>query len=528
MNPNTEILQFKIRSAATDLFSKQGFDHVTMAQIAQALDIDEQELYRHYGSKFDIVLQLYQCINADWQIAVGNIETEKLHERFEAAMLLKLKLMDPYCDALAGMMGYLLRNDKVGVGSPRTAYIRQQGLATIRQVIEGATDAKRLKKKVESLPAALYLLHWTLLLLHVQGGDLQESAGSVAMAARMLKKAKDTSFLLPFFPFIKDLGQWATRFVGDTASDVHAVSAAILKQIFQHRKLIAPAHDCETGACKACINLHINKVEHFVAAGKPIHFVLPAFPAKSPNPQKTLGKLPDLGEEIALLTLQGLCDEIKAIYPPGAHVTICSDGRIFSELVEVSDADITAYVAHLRGMIAAAGIEQVEILNLEELLPGYDFDAARAHVLGVYAEPIEDLHARLKTSEAFVHLFNGIHRFIVEDRLVLHPELSASKNKELSKSIALQVIQHSNAWTRFLAQIYPEALRLSIHPYHPHSDKIGVQLTRATDNWLTPWHGVIVLGDDGYTLMKRKQALEMGAQPVARDGRDDHFTTLNK
>jgi pyoverdine/dityrosine biosynthesis protein Dit1 len=63
----------------------------------------------------------------------------------------------------------------------------------------------------------------------------------------------------------------------------------------------------------------------------PIRMILPAFPAKSPNRKgKVLGALPDLGEEIALQCLQGLCDNIRQIYKPGAEVFIASDGLVYN------------------------------------------------------------------------------------------------------------------------------------------------------------------------------------------------------
>ena len=40
------------------------------------------------------------------------------------------------------------------------------------------------------------------------------------------------------------------------------------------------------------------RVREAVTAGEPIRLVLPAFPAKSANPQKTLGPLPDLGMRV--------------------------------------------------------------------------------------------------------------------------------------------------------------------------------------------------------------------------------------
>lgn len=58
---------------------------------------------------------------------------------------------------------------------------------------------------------------------------------------------------------------------------------------------------------------------------------LPAFPFKSPNTQsKVLGRLPDKGEEFAMAHLNGLCLAVKDIYPPGAKLTIVSDGLVYN------------------------------------------------------------------------------------------------------------------------------------------------------------------------------------------------------
>ena len=48
--------------------------------------------------------------------------------------------------------------------------------------------------------------------------------------------------------------------------------------------------------------------------GQAVEFVLPAFPAKSPNRKKTVGILPDKGEELALEYLTGLARKIKSFY----------------------------------------------------------------------------------------------------------------------------------------------------------------------------------------------------------------------
>lgn len=62
-----------------------------------------------------------------------------------------------------------------------------------------------------------------------------------------------------------------------------------------------------------------------------IRMILPAFPFKSPNSRdKVLGVLPDLGEELALHHLNGLCENIARVYSPGADVHISSDGLVYS------------------------------------------------------------------------------------------------------------------------------------------------------------------------------------------------------
>lgn len=68
-----------------------------------------------------------------------------------------------------------------------------------------------------------------------------------------------------------------------------------------------------------------------VKAGVEVPMCLPAFPFKSPNSvSKVLGKLPDRAEELALSHLNGICAAIKDIYPPGAMLTIISDGLVYN------------------------------------------------------------------------------------------------------------------------------------------------------------------------------------------------------
>ena len=68
-----------------------------------------------------------------------------------------------------------------------------------------------------------------------------------------------------------------------------------------------------------------------VSRSEPVKMLLPGFPFKSPNSRdKVLSNLPDLGEELALKHLNGLCENIKAVYEHGAEVHITSDGLVYN------------------------------------------------------------------------------------------------------------------------------------------------------------------------------------------------------
>lgn len=520
----TDTLQYKICQAAVALFTSHGFENVSISEIAGAASVTEATLFRYFGHKQDIILFLYYCINSDWQHYVSELPKGKLAERFRLAAVRKIELMQPYAPFLSSILPALLQDKAVAVQGVHTTHIRAIGLQTFDTIIQGATDAKGLQKRVAELPSLLFMMHWGLMFLDLQIRDADKTKDTINMMSRMIQRVNDLSILVRLLPFINELSSWSGKIAAHDALPAQQINTDILQIIFKNRKLINGANACIENKCEDCIRQHRLSVDFFTSQQLPLQFILPAFPAKSPNASKVLGKLPDLGEEIALHTLQAICEEIKSIYAPGAQVIICSDGRIFSELVGVSDEDISAYVHHIQLMIQEHQLNHLSIVNLEDLVEDLSFDEARNQVLDKFADPLEQLQEQLTTSETFKSLFNGIHRFIVEDRKYLNPELSVSKAKEAAKPIALKVIQHSNAWTRFLNYVYPNAIRLSIHPYPAHTDKIGIKITKAVDNWLTPWHGVIVLQDNEYILMKKQDAEQAGARLSYKNGQPYYYS----
>jgi len=287
--------------------------------------------------------------------------------------------------------------------------------------------------------------------------------------------------------------------------------------------LQATAGSCAADPCGQCLAIHLPKVRRWIARGEPIHFLLPAFPAKSPNTKKVLGRLPDMAEEVALLFLENVCAELKELYPPGARISICSDGRVFSDLVGVRDEDVSNYAEELKRIIKRVEARSLDFFSMEDLFDVEDHVAMRQQLIDHYCDSLSAIEARTHKFDHHRELFNGIQRFLFEDRVVIDAGKSRSQIRNDCKELAYAVIQRSDGWGRLLNDCFPMSLRLSIHPQGPHSEKIGMLLGGANDNWLTPWHGVAVSQHDAFRFMRRNEAEELGAKIVEREGRPSYF-----
>lgn len=307
----------------------------------------------------------------------------------------------------------------------------------------------------------------------------------------------------------------------------------ILACLFEKRRLLAEdEHDArhETADFEREAAPHMDRLLRAIRKNRPLDLILPAFPAKSPNRHKTLGHLPDLAEKHALQNLKALCDNIGSIYEPGAKITICSDGRVFADLIYIPDEDVTAYGEYLRNYATAAHGDRFAFFNLDDAFQKtYSYDILREELLILYGESIASLYQRCKEEKEAKAMYLGITRFLFEDYSGIEPFCSGSRTaiQKVSRLIAYRVIQRSNAWSRLIEDRFPDALRLSIHPQFRVSKKIGVYLGETDgDDWLTPWHSVAVRRNGKITFCKRKDA--EGCGMLAFDeGRPSHFEILD-
>tara|TARA_R110001583_G_scaffold175435_1_gene329982 strand:+ start:8772 stop:9800 length:1029 start_codon:yes stop_codon:yes gene_type:complete len=300
----------------------------------------------------------------------------------------------------------------------------------------------------------------------------------------------------------------------------------ILNVIFDKRRLL-PDEDIAEVDEREERQVHFERILAYVEAREKIQMILPAFPVKSPNRNKTLAHLPDYAERHAFKQLSLLCDEIKSIYSPGAEISICSDGRVFSDLLRISDDHVTEYGETLRSMVEESHPGVFTFFNLDKVYSSIScFETMREDLMVSYGEALSDLVYRTKTEPHAKSMYLGITRFIFEDFSGIDPFRSLARNaiQKASKLVSYRVIQRSNAWSRLLKEQFPQAVRLSIHPQFRVSEKIGIYLGDAENAWVTPWHSVAVVEDDRVLFMKRSDA---EAQPdvllAYQDGRPSHF-----
>ncbi len=517
----------RLLEAAARLLERDGLRDGLLAEAVALAGCDPDGARIFFPGDEDLVFAIYARIAQELETRVGELPPGSVVDRVLALLGHKLDLVAPYRSAFAAIEAVGLdAGHALGVLNPQTELIRHQNLAAFEVAVLGAEDAPA-PDDANALVRSLYALHLALLLVWVRDPrDAPEATrDALAQARALLRDGRPPLDRTVGGVLLGDVDAHVgeTILVGAEPA-VDARATEILGRLLAHRRCARGAGACGDRPCPACLALHLPKVRRAVRAGAPVRCVLPAFPAKSPNPRKVLGTMPDLAEELALRHLQGICDEVAEVHPPGARMTICSDGRVFSDLVGVADEDVTRYGEEIRTLIERVGARSVDVFRLEDLFESEDHAGRRAHLLDHYAETVEVVRERTARSLEHRALYNGIHRFITEDRDGLEPGKSKNRVRKEAKERAYGVIRRSNAWSRVVTECFPAALRLSIHPQAPHADKIGILLGGEQDDvWLTPWHAVAVREGERFRLAHREDAEAAGARLVEVDGRPSHY-----
>jgi pyoverdine/dityrosine biosynthesis protein Dit1/AcrR family transcriptional regulator len=516
--PTTAPARIDLLEAALSCFAADGFEATTMRQVADRAGVPLETAFLHYPSKHAFALALYQALVSDVQARLADLPRGTVAERFAALMSAKLDRLDTQRSTMRALVAAAVDSKgPVGVLSESTAAIRSRMSGAVHATVVGAADAPADAAQLSRL---LYGVHLGLVLLWTQDDDGRMARAAVTLCRELLEAVGP---MLAFPGVSERIGRLETVF-GDrlspvTSADVERRARWLLARLMHHRRLL-PGRP-EGPPTEEELAPHLPLVRAALIEERPLELLLPAFPAKSPNPQKTLGKLPDAAERVALRGLQTLCEELADAHPAGVRLTLCSDGLVFADVVGVGDEDVAAYGAEIDRLLA-----ELPLLGRFDLAHAFGAatpEEARRRLLAGWGEQEPELLEQVRASASLGAQLDGLHRFMFEDGVALSPELSRTQVRKQARGKAVQVLLRSRAWGRLLASCFPRALRLSIHPQPPVSDKIGVHLLPTGDAWLTPWHGVALLESDRFQLVKRSEAEALGASRVDADGRPSHY-----
>jgi len=317
--------------------------------------------------------------------------------------------------------------------------------------------------------------------------------------------------------------------------DTTETAQKILAEFMNFRRVPQSSDVCANVGCQRCSSLYLPKIISAVTRNAPATFVLPAFPGKSPNLEKVLGHLPDFAEQLSFNFLGNLCRRIKEYYKPGVQIILCSDGRVFSDVVGMKESNVTAYQMELDKLIKRMSLFDITTFNLDDFYDKLSFGQMRDELMKCYGKSLDYLKDKVRSGVSSSagpdereanSIYRGITRFLFEDSTYLGQTKSRSAIQKESRSRAYEVIRRSNAWSDLIAERFPEAVRLSIHPQACGSRKLGIRLI-GDETWMTPWHGVAVETKSGYVLLKRLQAEALGADLIySSNGHPSHYRLL--
>ncbi|MCJ1283298.1 hypothetical protein MMC26_002626 [Xylographa opegraphella] len=254
-------------------------------------------------------------------------------------------------------------------------------------------------------------------------------------------------------------------------------------------------------------------IQGYLDAGKPVRMILPAFPFKSPNKvDKVIGALPDLGEELALAHLNGLCETITEVYKPGAEITILSDGIVYSDILSVPDEEVWAYGESLREMAVSKGFRYIRFARILDLLgihhnglakEEYTTHAScyRRELIAKFDDPNFDVRRQIRDDKDTCMTYRGYLKFLAVDlKQCSSTEVRSTKGKfkKHVKDVATAMIVRGKIFAKALQSSFSDYVRLSIHPSIGKT-KLPIQLIpQSTDSLgMTPWHCSIAVGIDG-------------------------------
>ena len=324
--------------------------------------MDKQQVFEHYLADYKQNLQVatqaypgvHEALRHFQQAGIKlAVVTNKYHQQAQA--LLKSLFADIRFDAVQGVTDELPKKPHPQMVYSALAQMDSQAGECL-YIGDTATDIKT----AQAAGIPVVYVHWGY-----GGGKVPEQADNASDFS-----IKDISQLLELVQTKNNNKEKGKEMTLTSEAAVAAGTSAVAEKLIPviQSYLLADEQDkfVEQGA-----SLLLSQLNYFIEKNRPLEFILPGFPCKSPNVNdKTFSALPDYGEVRAIERLDEFCGKLNELYPAGCQLTILSDGTTFSDIVCVPEETKEAYKQTLRNVTVTENIQSADLTSLVETKPG--------------------------------------------------------------------------------------------------------------------------------------------------------------
>lgn len=268
------------------------------------------------------------------------------------------------------------------------------------------------------------------------------------------------------------------------------------------------------------------QLSSFIDKNKPIEFMMLGYPFKSTNHRdKTIGELPDLAEEVSLENFARFGKAVCAVYPPGVHVNLVSDGFMFNDLLTLEDKVVEAYAEITIDMARQKGAP-VSLVSLRDFYRGDCLPMAREKAMTQFGITDIELEQRILFDHNVNALYRGMIHFM-QDELAFRTFPSKSQLHKAAKILTRKMMFRNEAYSNLATHEFPHRIRLSMHP-STNRGKYSFQMIPSPKAWTSPWHCALLVNHDGVLeTVHRKDADAAGHELVSVGGRPYFYQQRN-
>lgn len=247
------------------------------------------------------------------------------------------------------------------------------------------------------------------------------------------------------------------------------------------------------------------RIDRMMNLESPIAIVLPTLPFKDQNPLTTRHSLDqvDLGEYLLFGQLRNICASIEAVYPPGARVTLLTDGLVYADFFAGGQrARVEQYrrnCVQIRDQMSLQ--KHVTIFDLEWLInqePSFlEMVNCIGNILATAVEDNSDVRIALNalTRGMLLHLPMPGLTFDEYLEYLSNPYIDLPQTlKDQAQTTAMQYASFMLALRRLqiLERGFPNTLRATVHP--KNAPQLPLHLVNK-HSVVSPYNGVPVVSE---------------------------------